>query len=94
LIAQDATWQRLVRGVVRDPVTGVTTWTTPTGRNHVRQPTVLDTCVEIDRVDPDTSHHLTLRALTGQRPPRGHRTALPAGPTDPTDTGDHDQPPF
>jgi hypothetical protein len=86
-------------GVVRDPVTGVTTWTTPTGRKHIRPPTVLDTHVEIDRIDPDTSHHLTLRALTGQRPPRSsHRTtkrgSVPARPTDPTDTVHHDQPPF
>ncbi|GHH66863.1 HNH endonuclease signature motif containing protein [Promicromonospora soli] len=85
-------------GVVRDPVTGVTTWTTPTGRNHIRPPTVLDTHVGIDHIDPDTSHRLTLRALTGQRPPRGHRTTergtAPAGPTDPTDSGHHDQPPF
>ncbi|MFD2024871.1 HNH endonuclease signature motif containing protein [Promicromonospora aerolata] len=32
-------------GVVRDPLSGVTTWTAPTGRTHARPPTVLDTHV-------------------------------------------------
>jgi hypothetical protein len=82
-------------GVVRDPVTGITTWTTPAGRTHTRPPTVLDTHIELDQIDPDTSHDLTLRALTGQRLPRSYTTtepgAVPAGPTSPTSP---DDPPF
>jgi hypothetical protein len=61
-------------GVVRDPATGITTWTTPTGRTHTRPPTVLDTHVELDQIDPETSHDLTVRALTGRRLPRGYRS--------------------
>ncbi|MGI5191300.1 HNH endonuclease signature motif containing protein [Promicromonospora sp. CA-289599] len=74
-------------GVVRDPATGITTWTTPTGRTQHRPPTVLDTHVDIDQVDPDTSHDLSLRALTGRRLPRRYATtepgAVPAGPNGP-----------
>ncbi len=71
---------------MRDPASGVTTWTTPTGRMHARPPTVLDTRVDLDQVDPDTSHDLTLRALTGRRLPRPYTTTAPA--TDPSDTSD------
>jgi hypothetical protein len=72
-------------GIVRDPDTGITTWTTPTGRTHTRPPTVLDTHVDLDEIDPDTSADLTLHALTGQRLPRPYRTTQPgAMPTDPT----------
>ncbi|MFJ3406616.1 HNH endonuclease [Promicromonospora sp. NPDC090134] len=39
-------------GVVRDAGSGVTTWTSPSGRVHRRPPTVLDTHVELDDVDP------------------------------------------
>jgi hypothetical protein len=84
--------------VVRDPATGVTTWTTPTGRTHTRPPTVLDTHIEIRQVDPDTSYDLTQRALTGQRLPRVYATTEPgavsAAGEVPTDGGDPDQPPF
>ncbi len=73
-------------GVVRDPASGITTWTTPTGKKHTRPPTVLDTRVDLDQVDPDTSHDLTLRALTGRRLPRAYTTTAPA--TDPSDTSD------
>ena len=51
--------------IVRDPHTGITTWTTPTGRTHTRPPTVLDTHIDLDDIDPDTSHDLSLHALTG-----------------------------
>lgn len=71
---------------MRDPVTGITTWITPTGRTHTRPPTVLDTRVDLDQVDPDTSHDLTMRALTGRRLPRAYATAAPA--TDTSDTSD------
>lgn len=62
--------------VVRDRASGITTWTAPTGRVHVRPPTVLDTRVGIGEiaatgaVDVDTSYDLTLRSLAGRRPPR------------------------
>jgi len=71
-------------GVVRDPATGITTWTSPTGRAHARPPTVLDTHVELDQVDPDTSYDLTHRVLTGRRLPRVYRDGAPedAGPGD------------
>jgi hypothetical protein len=82
-------------GVVRDPETGVTTWTTPTGRTHTRPPTVLDTHIEIDQVDPDTSYDLTHRALTGRRLPRCYRaTGSGAVPSDPNGPADPDRPPF
>jgi hypothetical protein len=73
-------------GVVRDPATGITTWTTPTGRTHHRPPTVLDTHVDIDQVDPDTSHDLSLRALTGRRLPRRYGTTEPGAI--PAETGE------
>ncbi|MFD2024534.1 HNH endonuclease signature motif containing protein [Promicromonospora aerolata] len=83
--------------VGRDQGSGVTTWTAPGGRTHVRPPTVLDTRVEIDQIDPDTSYDLTLRALTG-RSLRRHRTSetetdTDTDPTGPTGTGP-DDPPF
>ncbi|MFD2023913.1 HNH endonuclease [Promicromonospora aerolata] len=81
-------------GVVRDPDTGITTWTTPTGRQHERPPTVLDPHAVLEDVDPDTSGDLTLRALTGQRLPRSYATTgSPAAPgyPDPADPG---APPF
>ncbi|MFI2364349.1 HNH endonuclease [Promicromonospora sp. NPDC019610] len=69
-------------GVERDPVTGVTTWTTPAGRAHTRQPSVLDTGIDLDQVDPGTSQDLTLRALAGRRLPRVYiETAPRAVPT-------------
>jgi len=49
--------------VERDPLTGVTTWTLPTGRTRTRPPTVLDPHVDLGAVDPLTSHRLTLRIL-------------------------------
>ncbi|MFI2487692.1 HNH endonuclease, partial [Promicromonospora kroppenstedtii] len=73
-------------GVERDPATGITTWTTPAGKKRVRPPTVLDTRVDLDQVDPDTSHDLTLRALTGRRLPRAYTTVVPV--TDSSDTSD------
>ncbi len=81
-------------GAVRDPATGTTTWTTPTGRTHTRPPTVLDTHIDLDQIDPDTSYHLTQQALTGQHLPRPYTTtepgAIPATraspPTPPTPT--------
>lgn len=84
-------------GIVRDPATGITTWTTPTGRTHARPPTVLDTHVDLHEIDPDTSHDLTLRALTGQHLPRPYATTEPG--TIPTDTSatsgsGADEPPF
>lgn len=72
--------------IVRDPDTGITTWTTPTGRIHTRPPTVLDTHIELDQIDPDTSHDLTLHALTGQHLPRPYASTEPG--TIPTDTTD------
>ncbi len=73
-------------GAVRDPATGTTTWTTPTGRTHTRPPTVLDTHIDLDQIDPDTSYHLTQQALTGQHLPRPYTTtepgAIPANPAD------------
>lgn len=84
-------------GIVRDPATGVTTWTTPTGRTHTRPPTVLDTHIEIDDIDPDTSHDLTLRALTGRHLRRPYRTTEPGavpGTDEPTGASDPDEPPF
>jgi hypothetical protein len=85
--------------IVRDPTTGITTWTTPTGRTHTRPPTVLDTHIDLDTIDPDTSTDLTLHTLTGQHLPRPYQTTEPGAipgttdqPTDqPTDTND---PPF
>ena len=78
--------------VTRDPHSGITIWTAPTGRTHVRPPTVLDTHVELDRIEPDTSYDLTLRDLTGRRLPRSYRTAQPGAvsTTPPDDVG----PPF
>ncbi|MFE7504699.1 HNH endonuclease signature motif containing protein [Promicromonospora sp. NPDC057488] len=64
-------------GVVRDPSTGITTWTTPAGRTHTRPPTVLDARVDLDDVDPATSGDLTLRALTGRRLPRAYAATAP-----------------
>ncbi len=85
-------------GIVRDPATGITTWTTPTGRTHTRPPTVLDTHIEINQIDPDTSHDLSLRALTGRRLPRQYATtepgAIPTEPTSPSDLPSPDDPPF
>ncbi|MFD2795558.1 HNH endonuclease signature motif containing protein [Promicromonospora vindobonensis] len=85
-------------GIVRDPLTGVTTWTTPTGRTHTRPPTVLDTHIDLDHIDPDTSHDLTLHALTGQHLPRSYQTtepgAVPTDKTDPAAPTDPGQPPF
>lgn len=79
-------------GVERDPFTGITTWTTPAGRTHTRPPTVLDTRVDLDQVDPGTSTDLTMRALTGRRLPRAYATATPtAAAPDPSDPG---VPPF
>ncbi|MFD2795030.1 HNH endonuclease [Promicromonospora vindobonensis] len=86
--------------VVRDPITGITTWTAPNGHVHTRPPTVLDTHIDLDQIDPDTSHDLTLHALTGQRLPRSYQTTEPgaipteAVPTDPTAPTDPDEPPF
>lgn len=87
--------------VVRDPHTGITTWTTPTGRTHTRPPTVLDTHIDLENIDPDTSHDLSLRALTGQRLPRAYATTEPGSvpnrpddPTDPTSQAHPDEPPF
>jgi hypothetical protein len=62
----------------------------------VRPPTVLDTHVEFDEVDPDTSYDLTHRALTGRRLPRVYRGAgagsTEPGPTEPpTLPSDRDQ---
>ncbi|MFE7506235.1 HNH endonuclease [Promicromonospora sp. NPDC057488] len=73
-------------GVVRDPRTGITTWTTPAGRVHTRPPTVLDTQVDLDQVDPGTSNDLTVRALTGRRLPRAYATTAPTT----ADTSDND----
>ncbi|MEU4385954.1 HNH endonuclease signature motif containing protein [Promicromonospora sp. NPDC023805] len=85
-------------GVVRDPATGITTWTTPTGCTHQRPPTVLDTHVDVDQVDPDTSHDLSLRALTGRRLPRQYATtelgAIPAEPDESTGLLGPGEPPF
>jgi hypothetical protein len=90
--------------IIRNPDTGITTWTTPTGRTHTRPPTVLDTHIDLDEIDPDTSHDLSLRALTGQRLPRTYSTtepgSVPNHPTDsasPTGSTAHahpDEPPF
>jgi hypothetical protein len=53
---------------------------------------VLDTHVEIDQVDPDTSYDLTHRALTGRRLPRAYQTTepgtVPGNPGNPGDSGD------
>jgi hypothetical protein len=94
-------------GIVRDPDTGITIWTTPTGRTHTRPPTVLDTHIDLDDIDPDTSTDLTLRGLTGQHLPRPYVTtepgAIPTRPTSATDETsatdltkqpDPDEPPF
>ncbi|MFD2795468.1 HNH endonuclease signature motif containing protein [Promicromonospora vindobonensis] len=75
-------------GVVRDPVSGVTTWVAPTGHVHDRRPTVLDLRVALDQVDPDTSYDLTLRALTGRSLPRPYATTEPG--VVPTETGPTD----
>ncbi|MEU4386383.1 HNH endonuclease [Promicromonospora sp. NPDC023805] len=63
--------------IVRDPQTGITTWTAPTGRTHTRPPTVLDTHIDLGEIDPDTSQDLSLRAMTGQRLPRVYATTEP-----------------
>jgi hypothetical protein len=94
-------------GIVRDPQTGITTWTTPTGRTHTRPPTVLDTHVDLEEIDPDTSHDLSLRALTGRRLPRAYTATEPGTiptvphhptssdhPTDSTTQTHPDEPPF
>ncbi|WP_020015510.1 HNH endonuclease signature motif containing protein [Promicromonospora sukumoe] len=83
-------------GVVRDPRTGITTWTTPAGRTHTRPPTVLDTRVDLNQVDPDTSQDLTLRALTGRRLPRAYATtALATADTSGNAApSTHGEPPF
>ncbi|MFJ3404848.1 HNH endonuclease [Promicromonospora sp. NPDC090134] len=82
-------------GVERDPVTGITTWTTPAGSTHARPPTVLDTRVDLDQVDPGTSGDLTMRALTGRRLPRAYLTADPAEPAAAaTDSSGSGVPPF
>ncbi|MFI2365080.1 HNH endonuclease [Promicromonospora sp. NPDC019610] len=85
-------------GVVRDADSGMTTWTAPSGRVHTRPPTVLDTHVEFDDIDPDSSYDLTRRSVTGRRLPRRRTTAEPdatpaesAGPSGPACPG---QPPF
>ncbi|MFE7508840.1 HNH endonuclease signature motif containing protein, partial [Promicromonospora sp. NPDC057488] len=80
-------------GVVRDPSTGITTWTTPAGKAHSRPPTVLDTRVDLDQVDPGTSRDLTLRALTGRRLPRAYATTAPATADTPDPSGPG-EPPF
>ena len=84
--------------VVRDPDTGITIWTTPTGRTHTRPPTVLDTHIDLDHIDPDTSHDLTLRALTGQHLPSAYATtepgAIPPTPNEPDRPTETDDPPF
>jgi hypothetical protein len=55
---------------------------------------VLDTHIDLDQIDTDTSHDLTLHALTGQHLPRAYATTEPgtvpteAAPTNP------DDPPF
>ncbi|MFI8523430.1 HNH endonuclease [Promicromonospora sukumoe] len=67
--------------VMRDPVTGVTTWTAPSSRVHARPPTVLDTHVELDEIDPDSSYDLTLRSVTGRGLPR--RSVESASPSSP-----------
>jgi hypothetical protein len=85
-------------GVLRDPATGITTWTTPSGRTHNRPPTVLDTHVELDDVDPDSSYDLTLRSVTGRRLPRQYATAesgeMSTGSTGPTGQSRPGHPPF
>jgi hypothetical protein len=84
--------------IVRDPQTGITTWTTPTGRTHTRPPTVLDTHIQLDQIDPDTSGDLTLQALTGQRLPRSYQNdepgTVPTTLTDPATPTDPHEPPF
>jgi len=82
--------------VARDPHTGITTWTTPTGRTHTRPPTVLDTHIDLDHIDPDTSHDLTLQALTGQHLPRPYQTTEPGTiPSNPDEQpADPSDPPF
>jgi hypothetical protein len=93
--------------IVRDPHTGITTWTTPTGRTHTRPPTVLDTHIDLENIDPDTSHDLSLQALTGQRLPRAYATTEPGSipnrsdhstdltsPTGSTTRAHPDEPPF
>lgn len=83
---------------IRDPATGVTTWTTPSGRTHSRPPTVLDTHVDLDDVDPESSYDPTLRAVTGRRLPRRYATAtsgtMPTGPSGPTSRSSPGRPPF
>ncbi|MFI2490525.1 HNH endonuclease signature motif containing protein, partial [Promicromonospora kroppenstedtii] len=82
-------------GVVRDPVTGITTWTTPRGGTHTRPPTVLDTRADLGDVDPATSGDLTLSALIGRRLPRAYVTAAPtAGPSEPIAPSGPGEPPF
>ncbi|MFD7306826.1 HNH endonuclease [Promicromonospora sp. NPDC059942] len=85
-------------GVVRDADSGMTTWTSPSGRVHTRPPTVLDTHVELDDVDPDSSDDLTRRSVTGRRLPHQNATAESgatptesAGPSGPASPG---EPPF
>ncbi|GAA2224878.1 hypothetical protein GCM10010413_18920 [Promicromonospora sukumoe] len=83
-------------GVVRDATTGITTWTTPSGRAATRPATVLDTHVEIEEVDPVASSDLTLRFLTGRR--LQHESASAEPGTTPTQTtgspSGPDDPPF
>lgn len=79
-------------GVVRDPVTGVTTWTAPSGRRHTRPPTVLDTRIGIDQVDPGTSYDLSLRVLTGPRR-TGTEMSAAGARTRPREVGCHGDPP-
>ncbi|WP_232216017.1 HNH endonuclease signature motif containing protein [Promicromonospora sukumoe] len=82
-------------GVVRDPNTGITTWTTPSGGTHTRPSTILDTRVDLGNIDPATSGDLTLRALTGRRLPRAYVTAAPtAGPSEPIAPSGPGEPPF
>jgi hypothetical protein len=65
---------------------------------------VLDTHIDLENIDPDTSHDLSLRALTGQRLPRTYATtepgSVPTGPTSSTASthatgqAQPDEPPF
>lgn len=71
--------------VARDASTGITTWTAPSGRLLTRPPTVLDTRIGVGDVAPtgpvdvDESYDLTLRSVSGQRPP-GPPSMKDAGP--------------
>jgi hypothetical protein len=61
---------------------------------------VLDTHIDLDQIDTDTSHDLTLHALTGQHLPRAYTTTEPgtvsteAAPTEPASPPFPDEPPF